>query len=198
MRTQKAIAYFIRTNADKGKEWIGESLGISPMEVARLATVHRISLRKVGERRGRPMNPKSKAQRRAENKEIKGLPMEHEKVQMIYASRHPDPKSRLRTHKWKQQRKRVLSRDGYTCVYCGDVATSVDHVVARVAGGDDSLDNLVSACVSCNSRKGSMSGAVFLSPRFTPPVFSSNISPMRSEVHRDSPFSARPVPIDGE
>ena len=40
------------------------------------------------------------------------------------------------------------------CIYCGVVATSVDHLIPRLVGGPDSADNLVAACRRCNSSKG--------------------------------------------
>jgi 5-methylcytosine-specific restriction endonuclease McrA len=41
------------------------------------------------------------------------------------------------------------------CVYCGQwVAGTIDHVVPRHRGGTNDRENLVSACYSCNSRKG--------------------------------------------
>jgi hypothetical protein len=40
-----------------------------------------------------------------------------------------------------------------SCVYCGEQATSIDHVKPRWAGGSDDMSNLVPACTSCNSRK---------------------------------------------
>jgi 5-methylcytosine-specific restriction endonuclease McrA len=48
----------------------------------------------------------------------------------------------------------VLQRDGFTCAYCGNEATQVDHVVPKAAGGTDTLDNLVAACAEDNQRKG--------------------------------------------
>lgn len=63
---------------------------------------------------------------------------------------------------------RVFARDGYTCVYCGrgvedDVQLTLDHVTpsswfARgvAAGAIDAPENLVCACVSCNSSKRDM------------------------------------------
>jgi hypothetical protein len=74
----------------------------------------------------------------------------------------------------------------------------VDHIISRKNGGTHDLDNLQVLCRACNLRKSSKDEGVFLAQAATPPVFSSNISPMRSEVHQDSPFSARPIPIDGE
>ncbi len=51
-------------------------------------------------------------------------------------------------------RQEVMMRDGYRCGYCG--ATSnlcIDHVVPISRGGATLIDNLVTACVSCNSKK---------------------------------------------
>ncbi len=56
-------------------------------------------------------------------------------------------------------KKNVLLRDDYICQYCGacgDRATmTVDHVIAKSAGGQSSWENLVAACTHCNGRKGS-------------------------------------------
>ena len=52
----------------------------------------------------------------------------------------------------------VFARDGFRCVYCGGSFPSeeltVDHVQARVRGGDRSGGNLVTACTGCNVLKG--------------------------------------------
>lgn len=40
------------------------------------------------------------------------------------------------------------------CVYCGEPATQVDHIVPVSKGGTDDVSNLVPACRSCNSSKG--------------------------------------------
>jgi 5-methylcytosine-specific restriction endonuclease McrA len=84
---------------------------------------------------------------------------------------------------YKKQRLIVLSRDGYTCYYCGNDATQTDHVVSLKDGGDPiSLENLVACCQRCNGRKGSRSQAVFLASTFTPPVSPSKISPRQSST----------------
>ena len=60
-------------------------------------------------------------------------------------------------------KKNVLLRDDYICQYCGargERATmTVDHVVAKSAGGRSSWENLVAACTYCNGRKGSRTAA---------------------------------------
>jgi 5-methylcytosine-specific restriction endonuclease McrA len=50
-------------------------------------------------------------------------------------------------------RKAVFARDSGRCVYCGAVATSLDHVVPRSRGGEHSWVNVVSACGRCNHVK---------------------------------------------
>lgn len=64
------------------------------------------------------------------------------------------------------QRQDVLARDNYRCIYCGNVfdaaELTVDHVQPRVRSGDRSGGNLVTACRSCNTRKGAQRLAAFL------------------------------------
>jgi 5-methylcytosine-specific restriction endonuclease McrA len=82
------------------------------------------------------------------------------------------------TRKYKAQRLIVLARDGYTCAYCGQDATTVDHVQSIKSGGDPiSLENMIACCKRCNSRKGSRTQGAFLASLATPPAFSSNSSP---------------------
>ncbi len=99
----------------------------------------------------------------------------------------------LGTQRWKDQRLRVLKRDGYICQYCGADATQVDHVIPRKRGGTHDLENLVACCAPCNSAKGAKEG-LFLGVSSTPPVFSGFPSPMQSEPMLDSPFKTRPNP----
>lgn len=53
-------------------------------------------------------------------------------------------------------RKNILKRDNFKCGYCGrsDLPLTVDHIIPRARGGEDVWDNLITACVSCNNRKG--------------------------------------------
>jgi 5-methylcytosine-specific restriction endonuclease McrA len=50
-------------------------------------------------------------------------------------------------------RKAVFARDGGRCVYCGAVATSLDHVIPKSRGGPHTWENVVSACGRCNHVK---------------------------------------------
>lgn len=58
----------------------------------------------------------------------------------------------------KKTRFDVFKRDGFTCVYCGGQPPKVilhcDHVVAVANGGENEIDNLVTACDACNMGKG--------------------------------------------
>ena len=56
-------------------------------------------------------------------------------------------------------RKNILKRDNHTCQYCGarSVPMTIDHIVARNNGGGDSWENLIAACVPCNTNKGNKS-----------------------------------------
>lgn len=52
----------------------------------------------------------------------------------------------------------VFKRDSFTCQYCGrkspDVVLQVDHIKPVCTGGDNTLLNLITSCVECNSGKG--------------------------------------------
>jgi 5-methylcytosine-specific restriction endonuclease McrA len=53
-------------------------------------------------------------------------------------------------------RRNLLERDRHTCQYCnyrGEQLT-LDHVIPRSRNGGDTWENLVTACVRCNVKKG--------------------------------------------
>lgn len=55
-------------------------------------------------------------------------------------------------------RQEIFARDDLRCVYCGQqfppAALTLDHVQPQVRGGDNSGGNVVTACATCNLRKG--------------------------------------------
>ena len=107
------------------------------------------------------------------------------------STKRGDPRG---TRAYKARRLEILARDQWSCFYCLQPATTVDHVIPIIEGGDPiAYDNLVACCTSCNSKKGSRSEGSFLARKATPPVFSGNIYPMQSRTMLDSPFTARPV-----
>ena len=49
----------------------------------------------------------------------------------------------------------VWLRDNFTCKHCGKRTNlSVDHIFPESKGGEATLDNCQTLCMSCNSRKG--------------------------------------------
>lgn len=57
----------------------------------------------------------------------------------------------------KKTRFNVFKRDGFCCQYCGSkpptVVLEIDHVHPVSGGGDNSVDNLITACFDCNRGK---------------------------------------------
>jgi 5-methylcytosine-specific restriction endonuclease McrA len=55
-------------------------------------------------------------------------------------------------------RKNILTRDGFSCQYCGRDFQSgdltVDHIVPKVQGGPNEWTNVVACCRACNIKKG--------------------------------------------
>jgi hypothetical protein len=184
---------FMQEWAYKGTEWIAERLGLSAKTVGYYACMYRISLKTDDERRGRSLKIEVGLSIPSPQGEYCRLPITHPVIEGIHMARGKSGKKELLTRKWKEQRKRVLQRDQYTCVYCNQEATQVDHIIPRVDGGTHDMENLVAACAKCNGLKGSRSQASFLRMLSAPPVFVDNVSPTQSKLHEDSPFTARPV-----
>lgn len=65
---------------------------------------------------------------------------------------------KLPAQRVKLNRRNLFARDHNRCQYCGSrfptSELSIDHVVPRSQSGPDTWENLVCACVRCNSRKG--------------------------------------------
>jgi 5-methylcytosine-specific restriction endonuclease McrA len=55
------------------------------------------------------------------------------------------------------KRLRIYMRDKFRCQYCGEkkgaAELTLDHILPRSRGGDNSPVNIVTACVPCNNRK---------------------------------------------
>ncbi|HET7012180.1 MAG TPA: HNH endonuclease [Anaerolineales bacterium] len=63
--------------------------------------------------------------------------------------KRPTPRVRL-------TKRELFRRDSHTCQYCGQRLgrLTIDHVVPRHRGGEHIWSNLVTACPTCNLRKG--------------------------------------------
>jgi hypothetical protein len=70
----------------------------------------------------------------------------------------------------KSTRLAIYLRDRFTCAYCGrdlhgaaPADITLDHVVCRSAGGGNAPSNLVTACKSCNCKRGDAPVTAFAS-----------------------------------
>jgi 5-methylcytosine-specific restriction endonuclease McrA len=55
----------------------------------------------------------------------------------------------------RPSRSMIYKRDGHKCQYCGSTKNlTIDHIIPRSKGGDDTWENLTAACMPCNTRKG--------------------------------------------
>lgn len=73
----------------------------------------------------------------------------------------PQPVDELRETDYyniAENRLKIFERDGYKCRYCEKQLTrfsaSLDHIQPISHGGTNSFDNLVTACLHCNSSRG--------------------------------------------
>jgi len=85
---------------------------------------------------------------------------------MNNATTHTKPKKRTQGSKWIRPEKRlaIYLRDEFRCVYCGrnlhgasNAEVTLDHLKCYSEGGSNSETNLITACRSCNSARGSRS-----------------------------------------
>lgn len=75
------------------------------------------------------------------------------------------PVGRPRPADWTALRARTFAVVGDRCIYCGEPATDVDHIVSLRRGGTNHQANLAPACGPCNSSKGSRTYQEFVASR---------------------------------
>ena len=84
---------------------------------------------------------------------------ERMRAQAAAAPATVDVESELDYYNVAENRLKVFERDGYECHYCKRQLTrftaTLDHIQPVSEGGDNSLHNLTTACLHCNSRRGS-------------------------------------------
>lgn len=88
---------------------------------------------------------------KVDNKEIRSVYRTFEYpsiVRLVFFVRVPFKKIIL-------SRKNILRRDNHRCQYCGaSTNLTIDHVIPKSKGGEDSWENLTTACIKCNNKKG--------------------------------------------
>jgi len=70
-------------------------------------------------------------------------------IRLVYLVKRPRPRVKL-------SRREIFARDRHTCQYCGTSSRdlTIDHITPKHRGGRHEWENLVTACRSCNHRKG--------------------------------------------
>lgn len=66
---------------------------------------------------------------------------------------------------WDQIRQEVIARDGRICRLCGNAIKDephIDHIIPRIEGGTNALDNLRVTCARCNHSRGARPRADFV------------------------------------
>ena len=87
------------------------------------------------------------------------IPLCQEAMSRIQQAQLPkiDPKRELDFYNVKENRQKVFERDKYLCHYCNKQLTrfsaTLDHIQPVSRGGDNSYENLVAACLLCNSQR---------------------------------------------
>lgn len=65
-----------------------------------------------------------------------------------------------------ENRLKIFERDGYKCHYCEKQLTrfsaTLDHIQPVSKGGDNSFDNLITACLHCNAERGNKPAMDFI------------------------------------
>jgi len=88
--------------------------------------------------------------------------LEHDRRRQLRPDLHQPTVIRLRQfvrvpyRQMPLNRRNVFQRDNHLCQYCGSGSDplSIDHVVPRSRGGPDVWENVTTACLACNVRKG--------------------------------------------
>ena len=83
-------------------------------------------------------------------------------------------------------RKNIMRRDNHRCQYCKrtDLALTIDHIIPKSKGGDDSWENLIAACVKCNNKKGDRTPDEANMPLLKKPSKPSHITFMKHFIGR--------------
>jgi 5-methylcytosine-specific restriction endonuclease McrA len=135
---------YLSQNIEQGADTIAKTLNRSYSSVVQKAYIMRLSFT------GRTLKnvAYTKRSRDSQNKAPwkSDLPPFHKVMLGLYPNAI-HAKRKL----WRRRRAIILKMHDDACYYCGDPANTVDHIKPRHLGGTDHINNLVAACVDCNS-----------------------------------------------
>lgn len=88
---------------------------------------------------------------------------------------------KYRISKFKINRQRLYKRDGHQCGYCGSKRNlTIDHIIPKSKGGENTWQNLVTCCAPCNKMKGDKTpeevGMKLIVDIYEPTIFSEVIN----------------------
>ena len=94
--------------------------------------------------------------------------------------------NKINGKKWRELREEVFRHYGRACSYCGyeDSVMTIDHILPRSKGGDNSLENLLPACRKCNYSRGNRLVG-FFEQNGTPPTLHDPFPPQNVSVSHD-------------
>ena len=79
------------------------------------------------------------------------------RVERTVAPARPATEREADFYNIRETRVKIYERDNYQCTYCGRhlsrFTATLYHITPVSAGGDNSAENLRTACLQCNSRK---------------------------------------------
>lgn len=90
----------------------------------------------------------------------------------------------LRSNSPIATKRAILTRDSFKCGYCGGKGDTVDHIHPQSRGGENTWENLITACQRCNNKKANRtpeeSGMPLL---FKPETYDGGRADINSEIH---------------
>lgn len=96
----------------------------------------------------------------------------------------------IKSRRVRVNRNRIMRRDGHSCVYCGSKKNlTIDHIIPKSKGGDNTWRNLVTCCLPCNLKKGDKSleevGMRLINKPTEPNIFSDAVGQGLQKIWQD-------------
>lgn len=139
----------LKVFAPLGVDWLTKKLGKSKGQIINRAYKLRISLAA----KPRELKPARKPSTMRNYVPVKDRVCEFPPFYPVLLGLYPQSRF-TKSELWRKRRQIILKVYDECCVYCGDYANTVDHIIPLDLGGTDDFNNLVAACARCNYSKG--------------------------------------------